>query len=75
MPVVKLFCGFSEISNGISYFRKSSWDKGKELYKAGHVDQVVETRGMECGIINITGKCMSQVKKSDIYSININVST
>ena len=71
MPVVKLFCGFSEISNGISYFRKSSWEKGKELYKAGHVDEVVETRGMECGI---TGKCMSQVKKSDIYSININVS-
>ena len=44
MSELKLTCGFEEITVQSDFFRSASLDKGKELFEANHVGNVVEIR-------------------------------
>lgn len=66
-----ILCGFQEIVWG-NFFRDSTKQKGRLLFKSGHVGTVKETIDKEESIL--TGTCLSQVSLKSIYNISIKVS-
>ena len=73
MSQVKLTCGFEKVSVPSDFFRSSTVGKGIELFEANHVGNVVEIRNISAVDICITGKCLSQVRTSTTYQINLKV--
>ena len=73
MSQLKLTCGFEEISVQSNFFRPASLDKGKKLFEANHVGNVVEIRNSCVSDITLTAKCLSQVSTSKVYDIKMKV--
>ena len=71
---VKVTCGFEKVSVASDFFRGATVDKGKELFKANHVGSVVEIRNFSSVDISLTAKCLSQVRTSTAYDVQMKVS-
>ncbi len=66
-----ILCGFQEIISG-NFFRESTKQKGRLLFKAGHVGTVKEIIDKdEC---MVSGTCLSQVSTRLIYDVQVKVS-
>ena len=74
MSQVKLTCGFEKVSVASDFFRPATVDKGKQLFEANHVGNVVEIRNVSSVDISLTAKCLSQVRTSITYEIHMKVS-
>ena len=73
MSILKLTCGFKEIKRSGNFFGGQTLIKGRRLYEAGHVDQVVEARNSSDQGSKFSGRCLSQVKVSTRYNLWIQV--
>ena len=73
MSILKLTCGFKEIKGSENFFRDQALIKGRRLYEAGHVDQVVEVRNSSSQESKFSGRCLSQVKVNTRYNLWIEV--
>ena len=74
MVSLKLTCRFEEIIVEADFFRPATLEKGKKLFEANHVGQIMEHRFSTSTEIKITAKCLSQVRTSLVYDVNIMVS-
>ena len=74
MALLRLSCGFNEISGFELFFRASTLAKGKALNDSHHIDQVIELRDSTQQVSMYSGRRLSQVKTSQRYSVWIKVS-
>ena len=73
MTSIKITCGFCEVIVE-DFFRLSTWTKGNQLSKSGHVRLAMETIEQEVNVI--TAKCLPQTNvncKEYVISIKVSV--